>query len=175
MSKLLILLVVVLAACSSGTAATTTSDVTVPTSETTTTISPTPTTAPPVDCPAAPYELTVLPAGVGQGILDPDEIEPDVWTSVGATNTTIWGRSDGTVAVALIRGTLPAVDWPGDKGEVLIDGTRAAVGPHTDGTWVVGWFEEPGERCDWYTMVFYAPVAPSDVEATLVAMKRVPG
>ncbi len=116
-----------------------------------------------------------LPVGVGQGLLDPDEIEPDVWTSVGATNTTLWGRTDGTVAIALIRGTLPAVDWPGDKGEVFVDGTRAAVGPHTDGSWVAGWFELPGERCDLYTIVFYPPVAPSEVESTLAGMNRVGG
>jgi len=128
-----------------------------------------------VNCPPPPYELAVFPFGVGQGILDPDEIEPDVWTSVGGTNTTFWGRSDGTAAIALIRGTLPAVDWPGDKGEVTIDGTRAAVGPHPDGTWVVGWFEQPAERCDLYTMVFYPPVAPAEVESTLAGMVRVAG
>jgi hypothetical protein len=128
-----------------------------------------------VQCPAAPYELEVLPAGVGQGLLDPDEIEPDVWTSVGGTNTTFWGRPDGTVAIALIRGTLPAVDWPAEKGEVSVDGTRAAVGPHPDGTWVMGWFEEPRARCDLYTMVFYPPVAPPEVESTIEGMSRVAG
>jgi hypothetical protein len=40
---------------------------------------------------------------------------------------------------------------------------------------VVGWFEEPRERCDLYTMVFYPPVAPADVESTLDAMNRVGG
>ena len=91
------------------------------------------------------------------------------------TSTTFWGRTDGTVAIALIRGTLPAVDWPGDKGEVTIDGTPAVVGPHPDGTWVAGWFEEPGERCDLYSMVFYAPWAPPEVEKVLEGMNRVGG
>jgi len=175
MPRLLIATVVLFTACSAGTVTTTTVPQTTTEAEVATTGPSTSTTAPPDDCPAAPYELTFVPAGVGQGLLDPDDIEPDVWTSVGATNTTLWGRTDGTVAIALIRGTLPAVDWPGDKGEVLIDGTRAAVGPHSDGTWVAGWFEEPGDRCDLYTMVFYPPVEPSDVESTLAGMNRVGG
>jgi hypothetical protein len=115
-----------------------------------------------------------LPVGVGQGTLD-TTLEPDVWTSVPGSNTTIIPRNDDTVAIALIRGTLPAVDWPGEKGEVSIDGTRAAVGPHPDGTWVAGWFEEPGERCDRYTMVFYPPWNPADVEEALTGMNRVGG
>ncbi len=130
---------------------------------------------PPVECPPAPYELDYLPAGVGQDTLDPAEIEPDVWTSVGGTSTTFWGDEQGQVAIALIRGTLPAVDWPGEKGEIDIDGTPGVVGPHEDGTWVAGWFEQPGERCDLYSMVFYPPVAPADVEQTLDGMNRVGG
>jgi hypothetical protein len=102
-------------------------------------------------------------------------LEPDVWTSVPGSNTSFIPRDDSTLAIALIRGTLPAVDWPGDKGEVSIDGTRAAVGPHDDGTWVVGWFEAPGERCDLYTMVFYPPWDPSQVEQVLLGMDRVGG
>jgi hypothetical protein len=102
-------------------------------------------------------------------------MDPDVWTSVGGTSTVFWGRLGDSVAIALIRGTLPAVDWPGEKGEVFVDGTRTAVGPHPDGTWVAGWFEEPGERCDLYTMVFYPPWAPPDVEQVLEGMNRVGG
>lgn len=132
------------------------------------------TSKPPPDCPPAPYELTFLPVGVGQGNID-TTLEPDVWTSVPGTNTTFIARNDDTVALALIRGTLPPVDWPAEKGEVSIDGTRAAVGPHPDGTWVVGWFEEPGERCDKYTMVFYPPWNPADVEDALAGMNRVGG
>jgi hypothetical protein len=127
------------------------------------------------ECPAAPYEVGFLPTGVGEGGLDMSEIEPDVWTSVGGTQTTFFGRNDGTVAIALIRGTLPAVDWPAEKGEIEIDGTRAAVGPHADGTWVAGWFVAPAERCDRYTMVFYPPWNPQDVEAVLASMTRVAG
>lgn len=177
MPKLLAAALVLVAACGTDGATTTTGPqaTTTTVASTTTTTPTTTTTAPAVDCPPAPYELTSLPFGVGQGVLDPDEIEPDVWTSKGGTNTTFWGRTDGTVAIALIRGTLPAVDWPGEKGEVTIDGTRAAVGPHPDGTWVVGWFEQPGERCDLYTMVFYPPVAPNEVESTIVGMNRVGG
>ena len=106
---------------------------------------------------------------------DVADIEPDVWTSVPGSSATLLGRSDGTLAIALIRGTLPPIDWPAEKGEVLIDGTRAVVGPHPDGTWVSGWFEAPGERCDLYTMVFYPPIAPEEVEQVIDGMNRVGG
>jgi hypothetical protein len=164
-----LLLMLVLACADAGSATTTTA---IP--ATTSTTGAVTSTAPPEECPPPPYELEFLPPGVGSATLDPAEIEPDVWTSVPGISATLWGRED-QVAMALIRGALPAVDWPGDKGEVLIDGTRAVVGPHPDGTWVAGWFEAPGERCDLYTMVFYPPVAPSDVEQTLQGMNRVGG
>ncbi len=143
---------------------------------TTTTVDPdaTTTTRPPPDCPAAPYDLTFLPFGVGTGTIDRDA-EPDVWTSVAGTNTTFIPRSDDTVAIALIRGALPAVDWPAEKGEIEIDGTRGVIGPHPDGTWVAGWFEEPGERCNLYSMVFYPPWAPEDIDSVLSGMDRVGG
>lgn len=161
----------VLVACTATTAETTTTT----TTATTSTIPPTTSTTTPVECPAAPYELRVLPAGVGEDTLDPEEIENDVWTSVGGTQTTFWGRNDGTVAIALIRGTLPAVDWPGEKQIIEIDGTPGAVGPHTDGTWVAGWAEQPEARCDLYTMVFYPPWNPADVEQVLLNTNRVGG
>jgi hypothetical protein len=119
--------------------------------------------------------MTYLPFGVGEGEIDTAGLDPDVWTSAPGSNTTFVPRSDDTVAIALIRGTLPAVDWPGEKGEATVDGTRAAVGPHPEGTWVAGWFEEPKERCDLYTMVFYPPWDPSEVEQVLTAMNRVGG
>lgn len=166
-----VLLLSAMAACSSGTAESSTTTLSV----TTTTTLETTTTEVPVDCPAAPYELEYLPTGAGTGLLDPDEIEMDVWTSVGGTQTDFFGREDGTVAIALVRGTLPPVDWPTEKGEVTIDGTRGVVGPHPDGSWVAGWYEAPGERCDQYTMVFYPPIASPDVEAVLAGMNRVGG
>jgi hypothetical protein len=166
---LLISLTSILVACNSSAGTTTTA------AAPTTTGIPVSTTAPPVECPAAPYELGFLPVGIGSDTVDPEEIELDDWTSVGGTDTTFYGHSDGTVAIALIRGTLPAIDWPDEKGEVDIDGTRGVVGPHPDGTWVAGWYEAPGERCDLYTMVFYAPWNPSDVEAVIEGMNRVGG
>lgn len=161
-----------------GCTATTVETTTTPVSSTSTTVAEatTSTRAPAVDeCPPAPYEVGFLPVNVNDAGFDPGGLEPDVWTSVGGTQTTFYGRTDGTVAIALIRGTLPAVDWPAEKGETEIDGTRAAVGPHPDGTWVVGWFEEPGARCDLYTMVFYPPWSPPDVEEVLLSMNRVGG
>lgn len=161
-----------LAACGSGAGSSTT---TMSPAVTTTIVGETTATETQAECPAPPYELEFLPTGVGTGILDPDEIEMDVWTSVGGSQTSFYGREDGTVAIAVIRGTLPPVDWPAEKGEVFIDGTRAVVGPHPDGSWVAGWYEEPRERCDLYTMVFYPPVLSTDVEAVLNGMNRVGG
>lgn len=173
MRRVLLGLLLVSAACSNGGAEDTTT--TSGPIGSTSSVSDTTTTEPPPDCPAPPYELTYLPFGVGEGTLDPDALEPDIWTSVPGSNTTFVPREGDSVAVALIRGALPAVDWPGEKGEVIIDGTRAAVGPHPDGTWVAGWFEEPRERCDLYTMVFYAPWDPTEVEEVLAGMNRVGG
>lgn len=169
MKRSLPFLLLLILACADGGSSTTTTVA----ATTTITLDPT-TTAPPVECPRPPYELGSLPVGVGTAVLDAGEIEPDVWTSVPGSSATLWGR-DEEVAIALIRGTLPAVEWPGDRGEVSIDGTRGVAGPHPDGTWVAGWFEAPGERCDLYTMVFYPPVAPQDVEQTLAGMNRVGG
>ncbi|MGB7861107.1 MAG: hypothetical protein WBM90_11470 [Acidimicrobiia bacterium] len=164
----------VVACASTGVEPTTTTIIsgsTTASSDTTTT-----TLAPAVDeCPPAPYEVTFLPVNVNEAGFDPSGLEPDVWTSVGGTQTTFFGRTDGSVAIALVRGTLPPIDWPAEKGETEIDGTRAAVGPHPDGTWVAGWFEAPGERCDLYTMVFYPPWNPQEVEQVLLSMNRVGG
>lgn len=172
MRHLLAALLLVIVGCSSQTVSTTST--TEATSSTTTSVAAT-TTQPPVECPPAPYELESLPFGVGEGDVPASEIELDVWTSVAGTHTTFIPRSDDTLAIALVRGTLPAVDWPAEKGEVDIDGTAAVVGPHPDGTWVAGWFEAPGERCDLYTMVFYPPWVPSDVELVIDGMNRVGG
>ena len=173
MSRIL-LAFLLLAACSTGAVEETTTTSSLPPSTTSTAAAST-TTTPPLECPAAPYDLEFLPQGVGEGELETETMEPDVWTSVAGSRTTFVPRNDGNVAIALIRGTLPAVDWPGEKGEISIDGTRAAVGPHPDGTWVAAWFEEPGERCDQYTMVFYPPWAPAEVEEVLLGMNRVGG
>ena len=169
MRRFLILFLALGACVGAGDSTTTT------TAPATTTSQATTTTEPPPDCPKAPYDLGFLPTGVGSGDLDPEALEPDEWTSVPGSHTTFIPRNDDTLAIALIRGTLPVLDWPGDKGEVSIDGTRAAVGPHPDGTCVVGWYEEPGERCDLYTMVFYPPWNPSEVEEVLLGMNRVGG
>ena len=143
---------------------------------TTTSLATTTTLAGAIDeCPSAPYEVSFLPVNVNDAGFDPSGLEPDAWTSVGGSQTTFFGRSDGTVAIALIRGTLPAVDWPAEKGVIEVDGVRAAVGPHPDGTWVAGWVVAPEARCDLYTAVFYAPWNPTEVEAVLLSMRRVAG
>ncbi len=171
MPRLLLVLGLLAVACSTGSADTTTTTSLAPT----TTITGVTTTSPPIECPAPPYQLQHLPQDVGETPLDPTDIDGDVWTAVPATSSILLARPDGTVGIALIRGTLPAVDWPDEKGEVTIDGTPAVVGPHPDGTWVAGWFEAPGERCDLYTMVFYPPIEPAEVELVLAGMNRVGG
>jgi hypothetical protein len=169
----LVCLLLLLAACAGegGTDETTTT----PAAATTTAPSGTTSTEPPEECPPPPYEFGFLPTGVGDTLLDPSRIEPDVWTSVPGTSAILFGRDDGTVGIALVRGTLPAVDWPAEKGEVSIDGTRGVAGPHPDGTWVAGWYEAPGERCDLYTLVAYPPVAPAEVEQVIEGLNRVGG
>jgi hypothetical protein len=167
-------LLLIVVGCAAAAVETTTTEVTTPA----TTLPPTTTTtlAGAIDeCPPAPYEIDFLPINVNGAGFDPSGLEPDVWTSVGGTQTTFFGRSDGTVAIGLIRGTLPAVDWPAEKGEIEIDGVRAAVGPHPDGTWAAGWVVAPEARCDLYTVVFYLPWSPKDVEAVLLSIKRVAG
>lgn len=180
MRRLLVAALLITACASSGAVPPTTTTGTPPSSTTsiatTTTTAATTTTVETDDCPAAPYEFGYLPFGVGVGEVDMDSLEPDEWTSVPGTHTTFIPRDDGSVALALIRGTLPAVDWPGEKGEVSIDGTPAVVGPHPDGTWVAGWFEQPEtDRCNLYSLVFYPPWDPSDVQATIEGMNRVGG
>jgi hypothetical protein len=100
-------------------------------------------------------------------------VELDEFTSIGGTTSILWVDAAGEVAVALIRGTLPPEDWPGERGEVNVAGLRAVVGPFADGRWVAAWFEEEGsERCDRYTMVFYPPVDSSEVELSLASIVR---
>lgn len=153
--------------------------------ETTTTAPPTTTTTAPStttsgvpvldDCPPAPYEVGILPERVAPAQVPSEDIELDEITSVPGTHSTIWLDREGELAVALIRGTLPIEDFPGEKGEVSIDGARGVAGAFEDGTWMVAWYEEPGERCDLFTMVFYPPVQPAEVEATIASMNRVAG
>lgn len=167
-------MLLIVVGCTAATVETTT---TVPPDTTTTIPEATTTTRPAAvdECPPAPYEIGFFPPWISDEGVDPSGIEPDVWTSVGGTQTTFYGRNVGSVAIALIRGTLPAVDWPAEKGETEVDGTPAVVGPHLDGTWVAGWFEEPRARCDLYSMVFYPPWNPQDVEQVLLSMNRVGG
>lgn len=132
------------------------------------------TTEPPPPCPPAPYELGSVPTEVVPATGDV-LTEPDEFTSIGGTNTTLWVGHGGDPAIALIRGTLPPNQFPGEKGEAQVAGTRAVAGPYPDGRWVVAWFNDPGARCDLYTMVFYPPVSSQEVQHTLAGMARVPG
>lgn len=174
MPRLLILILLV-AACSAESGSTTTEPAVPSPPETTSTTLETTTTTRPVECAKPPYRVDVLPSRVEPTVVDPNDLDRNPYLEVAGTSVNFWLDGDGDVAVALIRGTLPLEDWPGDKGEVFIDGARAVAGPFEDGSWVVAWFEEPGERCDLFTMVFYPPVEPSEVQATLASMDRTAG
>ena len=139
-----------------------------------TTASPS-TTVPPEPCPPAPYELVELPGTVAEAEEDSGEAEPDEFTSIGGTHTRLWVDADGQPAIALVRGALPPNQFPAERGEVTVGDSRGVAGPYPDGRWVVAWFNQPGDRCDEYTMVFYPPVSPQEVESTIEAMRRVPG
>ncbi len=139
---------------------------------TTTTTEATTTVTFPPECPPVPYRVGVLPARVVQASGDPARVALDEFTSIPGTSSLIWLDDEGEPAVELVRGTLPPRDYPGAKGEVEIAGMRGVAGQFEDGTWVVAWFEEPGDRCDLYTMVFFQPVTPDEVEATLGSITR---
>jgi hypothetical protein len=107
--------------------------------------------------------------------LEDAEPDPDEFTSIGGTNVRLWVDGDGLAAIALVRGALPPREFPAERGEVDVAGTRGVAGPYPDGRWVVAWFNEPGDRCDLYTLVFYPPVAPVEVEQTIGDLVRVAG
>ncbi len=172
--RLPIVLCVLLAACTVSPADSTVSQTSAP-AETTSAPTTTEFVAPLTDCPRPPYQVAELPGRVSADAVEATEVAEDSFTSMPGTHSTIWLDEDGKLAVALIRGSLPPEEWPGDKGSVFIDGVEAVAGQYADGTWVVGWFEAPGERCDLYTMVFYQPVEPSEVQAALASMNRVAG
>ncbi len=167
----LMTLAVLAAACTNGGAAPTTI------------VAPTTTTAPATtttverlaDCPAPPYDISSFPSGITSEQVPIADLPFDDYTIVPGSSSQIWLADDGALAMALIRGALPPEQWPGERGEVSIDGAPAVVGPFDDGTWVAAWFEEPGERCDQYTLVFYPPVDPEEVRTTIESMDRTAG
>jgi hypothetical protein len=171
--RCLALVILLLPACSSQTEPTTTTTTVIET--TTTTVEETTTTTFPPECAPPPYRVDVLPAKVAGDAVDPDDIPRDDHLEVAGTSATIWLDDDGGLAVALIRGTLPLEQWPGVRYEAFIDGARAVAGPFEDGSWMVGWFEQPGDRCDLFTMIFYPPTDLDVVRATLASMDRTAG
>jgi CubicO group peptidase (beta-lactamase class C family) len=137
--------------------------------ETTTTVEPL------VECPQIPYQVPGLPDSVAGESADLSAIEEDEFTALGGTRSVFWVDGDGNLTVALIRGALPPREWPGERGEIEIAGQRAVVGPFEDGLWVAGWFDNDGQdRCDLYTMVFYPPIEPHEVETALASITRSP-
>ncbi|HJU82510.1 MAG TPA: hypothetical protein VJ796_12300 [Acidimicrobiia bacterium] len=163
-----ILVAVAMAACAPAAEVTTTTpSTTTPASSTTSTLEPL------VECPPIPYLVSELPTRVTGEAADLGSIELDEFTAIGGTRSVFWVNADGELAIALIRGALPPIDWPGERGEVDVAGTGGVVGPHDDGKWVAAWFDNDGsDRCDRYMMVFYPPVEPFEVESTLRAVTR---
>ncbi len=170
MKRGLLLAGLVVAACSVAVEPLTTT--TGPTTSQTSAAGPT-TTLPP-ECPTVPYTVRRLPVRVTVEPAPADAVELDEFTSIGGTTSILWVDEAGEVAVALIRGTLPPEEWPGERGEVDVAGFRAVVGPFNDGKWVAAWFEGAGDRCDRYTMVFHPPVDASEVELSLASIVRNP-
>ena len=126
-----------------------------------------------VECPAIGYHVPGLPVRVVGEAADMAQIEEDEFTALGGTRSVFWVDEEGSLTVALIRGALPPRQWPGEKGEIDIAGQPAVVGPFEEGMWVAGWFEGDGQdRCDRYTMVFYPPIEPGEVEAALESMTK---
>ncbi|HEX9763367.1 MAG TPA: hypothetical protein VGA97_09740 [Acidimicrobiia bacterium] len=166
-----LLIIALLAACSGNADPTITTTAPATTSQTSATA---PTTTLPPECPSVPYSVSRLPQRVTAEPAPADTVELDEFTSIGGTTSVLWVDAAGEVAVALIRGTLPLEDWPGERGQVDVAGVPAVVGPFDDGRWVAAWFEEEGERCDLYTMVFYPPVDASEVELSLASIVRDP-
>lgn len=157
-------------ACSGGSDATTSLATT-----TTAALESTTTMAALVECPQIPYQVPDLPARVAGESADLSAIEEDEFTALGGTRSVFWVDGEGNLTVALIRGALPPREWPGEKGEIEIAGQRAVVGPFEDGLWVAGWFDAEGQdRCDLYTMVFYPPIEPDEVETALTSITRNP-
>lgn len=171
----LIFAVVVTACATDAIVTTTTMPTTTTVTTTTTVVSTTWTTLAPEPCPPAPYDVGSLPPAV-EPVEASDTIDaPDEFTSIGGTSVRLWVDSQGATAIALVRGALPPQEFPAERGEVDVAGTRGVAGPYPDGRWVIAWFNEPADRCDQYTMVFYPPILPTDVEATVAAMTRLPG
>ncbi len=125
------------------------------------------------DCGPIRYDVGTFPAAVEPGTAPTDDVSRDAYTAIPGTVSKIWLNADGELAMAFVRGSLPPEEWPGERGEVSIDGARGVAGPFEDGTWVVAWFEEDGtDPCDRYFLVFYAPVTPTEVEATVASLDR---
>ncbi len=122
-----------------------------------------------------PYQIDTLPDRVVGESPPTDDVAQDVFTTVPGTVSRLWFDGVGDLAVVLVRGSLPPIEWPGERGEVSIDGARGVAGALEDGTWMVGWFEGEGEPCDRYFMVLYPPVAASEVEDTIASLNRTAG
>lgn len=167
---LMVLLTVTAVGCGGRGAGPSTTTTTAPATTTTTT----PTTTLPAECPEPPYAVEVLPERVSGEPVAADDVPTDEFTSIPGSRSTLWTDSEGDLVVALIRGTLPPREYPGERGAVEVAGLRAVAGQFEDGSWVVAWYEEPGERCNLYTMVFYPPVTPQEVEASLASVRRLP-
>lgn len=163
-------LALILASCTGSAATTTTAAATTTSSDRqTTTVERLP------DCPQPSYEISSFPPGISSSQAPVVDLPFDDYTIVPGSSSQIWVADDGGLAMALVRGALPPEEWPGARGEVSIDGARGVAGPFGDGSWVVAWFEAPGERCDRYTLVFYPPVDPLDVQSTIESLNRTAG
>ena len=124
-----------------------------PAVETTTTTEPPP---PVVACEPAPFVPAQLPDRVSDELPPTRDVPYDQYTIISGTSTSVWSQTDGTPVLAVIRGSLPPVQWLETPERISVRGVDAALGQLPDGVWGVAWFEGPA-RCDEYTIVLYPP------------------
>ncbi len=90
-----------------------------------------------------------MPERVVSGVPDTADVEFDEFTVLA-----------GAFAVlVMIRGALPPRQFTGEsQADEILDGIPSVVGPIGDGYWAAAGAIPPGERCDFFSIIFYPPV-----------------
>ncbi len=163
--KKVLIAAVLLAACSSSES---TPTLLTPTTAASPDLAPTTTTTEPpppvVACEPAPFVPAQLPDRVADEQPPTRDVPYDQYTIISGTSTSVWSQADGTPVLAVIRGSLPPVQWLETPERISIRGVDAALGQLPDGVWGVAWFEGPA-RCDEYTIVLYPPADADSLRA----------
>ncbi len=107
-------------------------------------------------CDPAPFVPTALPDRVGTSLPATRDIPYDMYTILPGTSTSVWSQDDGAPVLAVIRGSLPPVQYLETPEVITVRNVDAALGRLPDGVWGVAWFEGP-DRCDEYSIILYPP------------------